>query len=398
MNILVVTPWFPNSASEQEGSFVLASVDALVAEGHRVQVLVTRPWVPRVLSRWRPHSHGSPDATITSRGFTVSVVTHLSIPRDRLRVLSNRLYQAHCAGAVRGAMRVSRADVVHAHTEGAGVLACAVAGHSGVPVVTTIHGINDSPRYLHGAGQQDFLRRAYGCPDRLVLVGERLRPFVTSYGARAESIRVVANGFDAALAMPFRQRTVLNAKVIRLVSVSNLVDGKGIETTLRALALESNAGWSKWHYDVVGDGPLRAQIEALVRQLGIAGRVTFHGRCTRARVFELLSQADVFCLPSAPEAFGIAYLEAMACGLLAIGCRGEGPEGFIRDGITGWLVGARGAVELAQRLRSIASDPSSHARIAAAGRESAWAGFTWQAHGRALESVLASVLAGNARA
>lgn len=393
MNILVLTPWFPDHPNDQHGNFVLDSIESLRALGHRVHVLVTRPVVPHFRSDAKRRGCVAIKAEMSQRGFSLACREYLSIPRNYLRFVSNRLYLMGCAGAVRQAIADNAIDVVHAHTELAGYLACAVADDAHVPVVTTLHGINRDRRYLGGPGQPAFLRRAFSRPERLVLVGAPLFDFVRNYVDSLGHVRVVHNGFREQGAAPFRARRVFASPgKVRIASVSNLVEGKGIDVNLAALGRPEMAGLPHWHYHVVGDGPLRPGLEAQARELNIADRVTFHGQCWYDAVYRLLSTCDVFSLPSAPEAFGVAYLEAMACGLLSIGVEGQGPSSFIENARTGILIRERDVAGLASRLLGIFNDPERYADMAEAGREHVWQHYTWQAHAQAMTTVFHEAL------
>ncbi len=385
MNILVLTPWFPDRPNDQQGNFVLDSIEALVAFGHRVHVLVTRPF---------KFGQGCDciQGEMRGRGFTLECVEYPSIPRNHLRFLSNHLYRWACGRRLRQALATVKAEVVHAHTELAGYLACAEG--RGIPVVTTLHGINRDHRFQHGLGQPAFLRDAFACPQRLVLVGKPLLTFVRSLIDAVGHVRVVHNGFREREALAFRDRRVLaDPHNINLISVSNLVDGKGVDINLAALARAEIRALANWHYHVVGEGVLRSALEVQARQLGIADRVTFHGRQPQDRVYALLARCDVFSLPSAPEAFGVAYLEAMACGLLAIGVQGQGPASFVEDGRTGLLVGERDGDGLAARLADILAAPARYAGMAAAGRDYVWEHCTWRAHAEAMTDAFQEALA-----
>lgn len=387
MNVLVITPWFPDHPNDQHGNFVLDSIEALCAFGHSVHVLVTRAIVPNVSNSRRPCCN-SIQREMFQRGFSLACVGYLSIPRNYFRFVSNRLYVAGCAGALERALKEYSIDVVHAHTELAGVLGCTVAGAAGVPVVTTLHGINVGKRYLDGLGQDRFMRRAFSCPDRLVLVGAPLMDFVGRYADRMDHVRIVHNGFRETLATNCRGRGVLReVKRLEIVSVSNLVNGKGIDVNIAALAQPEIARLSNWHYHVVGDGPMRHALEAQARQLDIADRVTFHGRRGHDEVYRILSGCHVFSLPSSPEAFGVAYLEAMACGLLAIGIASQGPSCFIKNGQTGILIRDGDVDELASRLKDILDNPTRYAHIAESGSEHVWNHLTWRAHASGMTDV-----------
>jgi glycosyltransferase involved in cell wall biosynthesis len=394
MNILVLTPWFPDHPNDQHGNFVLGSIESLCALGHQVHVLVTRPFVPRLGLDAKRRGCNAISPEMTRRGFSLECVQYLSIPRNHLRFVSNWLYLMGCGGAVKRAIADLDIDVVHAHTELAGYLACKAARTAGVPVVTTLHGINRGKRYLDGLGQSAFMRRAFSCPDRLVLVGEPLVNFVRHYVDALDHIRVVHNGFREDGAVPFRNRGILNSpEMVKIVSVSNLVEGKGIDVNLSALGQPEIAQLRNWHYHVVGDGPLRPALEAQAWEMRIADRVTFHGQCGHDVVYRLLSSCDIFSLPSAPEAFGVAYLEAMACGLLSIGVQSQGPSGFIEDGRSGLLIRERDSPALASRLIDIFNNPEHYAKIAGVGRDHVWQHCTWKVHAEAINNVFHEAMA-----
>jgi glycosyltransferase involved in cell wall biosynthesis len=393
MNILVLTPWFPDQPNDQHGNFVLDSIESLCSLGHRVHVLVTRPFVPHFLPDAKRRGSTSIKPEMFQRGFTLNCLHYLSIPRNYLRFISNRLYLIECAGTVKQMLADFAIDVVHAHTELTGYLACFVAKDTRVPVVTTLHGINRDRRFLGSLGQPAFLHRAFSCPERLILVGAPLFDFVRNYVYSIDHIRVVHNGFREEGAVPFRTRRVLDStEKVHIVSVSNLVDGKGVDINLAALGRPEIACLPHWHYHVIGDGPLRPILEAQARKLNISGRVTFHGQCGLEEVYRLLSGCDVFSLPSAPEAFGVAYLEAMACGLLSIGVHGQGPSSFVEDGRTGILIHERDVVGLSSRLLDILNAPSRYADMAKAGSEHVWQHCTWRSHAKAMTVVFQEAL------
>ncbi len=156
-----------------------------------------------------------------------------------------------------------------------------------------------------------------------------------------------------------------------LVTVAHLVARKRHADVLRALP-------NGVHYEIVGGGPERGALEALARELGVADRVRFHGQLEHARALEVAGQCDVFVMPSVDEAFGVAYVEAMAAGLPAIGLAGEdGPEEIAASG-DGMLLttpedlGA--TIEHALRERE---------RLGVAARDTVLRAFTWERCGAA---------------
>ena len=91
--------------------------------------------------------------------------------------------------------------------------------------------------------------------------------------------------------------------------------------------------------EIYGDGPQKSAIQALLKELCLNEHVHLHGFRPQSEVFRAMLKANVFIMPSAPETFGLAYLEAMAAGCVVIGHKGWGVDGIIKDGVNGYLVG-----------------------------------------------------------
>ena len=386
MRLLIVTPWYPDSYTDQHGNFILDSVEALSSLGHQVTVLVTRPWIP---FRTKRAGCRMMSTAMHARGYPIACIEYLSIPRNYLRWISDWFYVHSCGSRLRELIRTGSFDAVHAHTELSGYMAALVARPMGIPVVTTVHGVNRAWRYQHGWGRRRFFKTAFAGADRLVLVGASLRAFVGCYVDRLDHVRLVANGFRQQSEGQLRNRSALTGSDrLELISVSNLVDGKGVDVNLAALTKLDLAGRRDWCYTIVGDGPGRAALEADATKRGLSDRVSFAGRCSTEEVFRRLNTGDVFCLPSSPEAFGVAYLEAMSCGLLAIGVAGQGPSTFITDGVDGLLLSKPNANELADRLLEIFDNRESFRRMAVRGKEKVNEGYTWQHHASVLSQVI----------
>ena len=107
-----------------------------------------------------------------------------------------------------------------------------------------------------------------------------------------------------------------------------------------------------------------------------ADAVHFLDRAPHERVLALVARADVFALPSWDEAFGLVYTEAMAQGTPVIAGRGEGPEDFIADGVSGYLAPVRDAEALAGIIARVLDDPAAAAAAGKAGKAAALA-LSW---------------------
>ena len=165
-----------------------------------------------------------------------------------------------------------------------------------------------------------------------------------------------------------------------LVTIAHLQSRKRHETVLRALA--RLAPEIRPSYLVIGDGEERDPLERLAAELGLSDRVRFAGQLPNAQALRDLAGCDVFVMPGIHEPFGVAFVEAMAAGLPAIGGRGEGgPEDIAAAGEGMLLVAPGDAGELAEVLRGLDRDRNELRRLGAAARATVAANFTWEACG-----------------
>jgi glycosyltransferase involved in cell wall biosynthesis len=385
-SVAVLTPWFPNRPGDRAGAFVADSALALTRAGWRAGVLVVRPWLPR----WgRRFAHGMIRGDVCAPAFALAALKTLRIPtlpRLMLRRMTDRMSDRMIANALENIARVIAADVIHVQTEGLVPIAAQVAGKLHLPLVVTLHGANVHPRYLHSRYQQRRLRPALASAGRIILVGEPLREFFRSYIGSDDNFQVIPNGIDLPPARP--ERPIFDHGPRRLVSVANLHEGKGIDLTLHALARLKSEGVSDWTYRIIGEGRERAALLELTAALGLGDKVTFVGPIRHAEIFDALANEDIFVLPSYREAFGIAYLEAMAVGLLTIGVMGQGPSQFIRDGENGILLPPRDVEALVAALRHILTgDCPRWRKIACEGQRTVRDAYTWDHHAGQLVSV-----------
>jgi glycosyltransferase involved in cell wall biosynthesis len=134
---------------------------------------------------------------------------------------------------------------------------------------------------------------------------------------------------------------------------------------------------------VVGDGPERERLRGLASELGVADRVELRGQLPPDEAAAEARRGTAFVLPSVDEAFGVAYIEAMAGAVPAIGCRGEpGPEEIAAAG-GGIVLVAPGDVEaLSKAIDALLADPRRARELGERGRETVAREFTWERCGR----------------
>ena len=157
-----------------------------------------------------------------------------------------------------------------------------------------------------------------------------------------------------------------------LVHVSNFRAVKRVDLIVRAFAMLADT--TSAVLVLVGDGPERGPVQALSRSLGLQRRVCFLGN--RENCVPILQAADLFVQASEPESFGLAALEAQACGVPVVSTAVGGVPEVITDGETGLLVPNVDAGELAAAARQILGDRSMWNRMSGAARRRAIERFT----------------------
>lgn len=195
---------------------------------------------------------------------------------------------------------------------------------------------------------------------------------VEKEGFPANKVHVITNGVDTCRFHPSRDNTALRYSL----GISPTAPVAGIVAALRPekdheLFLKA-AGWVRRHvrdahFLIVGDGPLRAKLEAFSKDLGLTESVRFLG--TRSDIPELLSAMDVFVLTSKIEANPVSILEAMATGKPVIAPRVGSISESVIDGLTGFLTTAGDEHEVAERLSELFATPELARRLGRSGRQ-----------------------------
>ncbi|HSW49644.1 MAG TPA: N-acetyl-alpha-D-glucosaminyl L-malate synthase BshA [Bryobacteraceae bacterium] len=249
-----------------------------------------------------------------------------------------------------------------------------MAGQRRLPFITTLHGTDIT---LVGADRSYFPITKFSIEksDGVTTISEDLRSrTVEVFGVRNE-IRVIRNFVNCDMYRPARDRRPDNPYVPRneriLMHISNFRPVKRIPDCIRIL--ERVRAEAPAHLLMVGDGPERGPAESLVRELGLERHVTFLGK--QNHIERLIPLADVFLLPSQLESFGLAALEAMACGVPAVATRVGGVPELITHEVDGFLEPPGDIAAQAARVAALLTDEALHRRISEAARATAVAKF-----------------------
>lgn len=183
-----------------------------------------------------------------------------------------------------------------------------------------------------------------------------------------------------------------------LVFVGRLVEKKGVEHLVRAVALLSGS-----HPDlaltIVGDGPLRGPLEVLARELGADARIRFVGSVRNEEVPEYLRAAKISVMPSVvaasgdQEGLGLVAVEALGCGCAVVAFDLPAVRDTILHGKTGLMADPENASDLADKIAMLLDDETLRQRLAESGRRHALEKFTWSAVGANYTKIITEMIA-----
>lgn len=247
-------------------------------------------------------------------------------------------------------------------------------GRRRLPFITTLHGTDIT---LVGADRSYFPITKFSIErsDGVTAVSRNLRDRTIEFFDIQSEIRVIYNFVNCEKYRPAPEERPKNPyappgeKV--LIHISNFRPVKRVQDCIQILAAVRKQ--IPAHLLMVGDGPERGPAEELAFRLGIEKHVTFLGKQTH--VEKLLPLADVLLLPSEIESFGLAILEAMACGVPSVATRVGGVPELITHGQDGYLEEVGDIAAQSTRVIELLSDSALYQRISQAARRTATARF-----------------------
>jgi glycosyltransferase involved in cell wall biosynthesis len=278
--------------------------------------------------------------------------------------------------------RAADVDIIHSHGyKGDILLGFLPRQLRPVPVIATVHGYTDLDWSSRMAWYRLVDRHALQRLDCVVLVHGGMREAVGLDRMEPGRVRVIENGIqvreiESAAALDRDIVAFCRQRSVVIGAIGRLSPEKGFDVLLRAAALVlpslPGAGLV-----ILGEGPERRRLDALVCDLGLAGRVLLPGYQAEARSY--LRLFHVFALPSLTEGLPITLLEAMAAGVAIVATRVGGVPHALDQGRGGTLVGPNDAGTLAEAILGVLSNPEAAAPLAAHARAQVPARFSSQA-------------------
>ena len=230
--------------------------------------------------------------------------------------------------------------------------------HLPYPVVSIVHHLRSSEHRRLAPLYRRIEAQYLDTVDAVVCNSGATRRTVTGTGGLRPEETVVAppagDRFDPDLSHAYIE-TRARESPLRLVFVGNVIPRKGLSTLVSGLSRVE----ADWKLTVVGkpvDGRYQDRVQRKGRRAGIDDRIHLAGELSDSELAALLRQSHVLAVPSRYEGFGIVYLEAMSFGLPPIATSAGGPNEFVTDGETGFLVDPGDTTTVSRAVEKLATD------------------------------------------
>lgn len=278
-------------------------------------------------------------------------------------------------------------DLIHSHfawPEGfGGILTKAQTGR---PLVASLRGTDVlvDPDIEYGRRREPSynraIRRLLRTVDRTICFSEFMRDHVVALGVDRARARVVRKGVDLSMFAAAADRQALKAELglppgPLILSVGGLISRKGVHVTLEALGRVRPK--YPFTFLVCGDGPDLDRLKALAVTHGVAEVTRFAGVVDRTTVGRYFAACDLLVHAPLLEAAGNVLFEAMASGRPVVCTRAGGPEEYVQDGKTGFLVPTNDPVALAERIAALLADPALADRLGGEGLRQSRTAFSF---------------------
>ncbi len=353
IRLLTFSTLFPNNMRPNHGIFVENRLRHLLGSGQVTSTVVAPvPWFPSrspVFGEWSGHA-GVAESELR-HGIVVHHPRYPTIPRIGMSAAPFLLYRAALRFVRRLLAEGQGFDLIDAHyVYPDGVAAVWFGRALGLPTVVTARGtdINLIPRH---AIPRRLIRQAIDGAAALIAVSGALKAELVELGAPAEKVTVLRNGVDTALFRPMDRcaaRAALGLTRPTLISVGLLIERKGHHRVIEALTRLPD-----FDLMIVGEGPERDRLAALIVRLGLGDRVRLLGARPHAELPALYGAADALVLASDREGWANVLLEAMACGTPVVASNIWGNPEVVRSPEAGVIAEANTAEGVASGVAKL---------------------------------------------
>ena len=288
-----------------------------------------------------------------------------------------------------------RPDIVHAQSPLFLTTFSAVTGalKCDVPCVITVHGMLARRELPINFAQQMYLYTVgswcFNNATKTICLTRSDAHEVTKYRCPPKKIRIIPNGVNIKVFKPSSSTEKENL----VCWMGRFVPEKGLKYLVDAIKIISGLK-SNVKFLLIGDGPLRAKIIERLNKYGLTGQTVFTGRVPHEKIYDLISKASVFVLPSVKEGMPMVLLEVMASGKPVIGSDISGISDVVTHGQNGLLVPPRNPEALANAVLTLLNDESLRRRLGRNARQLMVEKYSWNIITSKIEKVYYEAIGG----
>jgi len=255
-------------------------------------------------------------------------------------------------------------DLIHSHLLGAALAGSLTAKLAHIPSVVTLH---DTYTLSGGTNARGILSLIRKTGTTVVSISDEMSRMLSDDFQLAPKQRcTIVNGVNVAR-FAARRAPLATDNTVVLTTIARFVEVKRLDVLLHAAKLIETT--APWRLQLIGDGPLRKDLESLCNELSITDRVQFLG--FRDEIPQLLNSSDVFVLSSDSEGLSVSIMESMAAGLPTVATNVGGNGDLVDDEVSGFLVPRGDSAALAQKLTTLIENEEIRRKFGAAAKSRA---------------------------
>lgn len=379
MKIAVITYQFP-AISE---TFILNQITGLIDRGHNVDVFgVRRPSSTDAICHRDVTDYRLLERTVSltpprhkikriQRAIKLFGPKFSRQPRFFIKILNPFIYG-------RRAVNLSTLYLMGPFAEHYDIIHChfGVVGNYALPIkktgvkskfVTTFHGFDTR---LGCSNNGSMYKELFEFGDCFIAVTDYNYNNLVEFGLPKKKIVYHPLGIDVEAFHPPSIAPKRESNYIRIVTVARLVKEKGLDHGIDAVcSLIDQQPDMKIEYHIIGDGPLRKQLESKISEMGMINSILLRGEMRQDKIKDELDHSHIFMLPSIMESFGLVLLEAQAKGLPVVASKVGSTHEALKDGVSGFLVPPGDVGQLAKKIAVLSGDPERRSKMGKAGRQ-----------------------------
>lgn len=355
---------YPTSFDNSYGKVIHEQALSLVKRGYEIKVVcpvpLTLPFFKFFNEKYKNFSY-LPETEIHDN-IEVYYPRYISFPKSFLFKYSGNLMFYCIFHAIKKIKKNFDFDIIHAHFTMPDAFAGRLVSKSlKIPLITTIQATDLDISIHRNSKTKNNIKAALIQSKTIITPTPRLEYQLKNvFNIESKSIGYGIEMNKIISSPPLTLSEKYKNKIL-LVSVSRLINTKGLEYNIRAINELKNK-YNNIKYLIIGDGPHKAKLVELVEELEVTEKVEFLGNLNQEETMQYISMANIFSVPSWQETFGLVYLEAMANSVPVIGCEGQGFDGIIKHAENGFLAKPKDSKSVIEIIDFILTNPI-HSKI-----------------------------------